>query len=336
MLQVRTLAWTRRVSAVFKMTNLCIGGSNSAALEGNQSAQNYLAFFGYSYNPNDPLIGQYQATAASVCPKGLNGTKFYTSWLGLAQACMMARAVLFCSKTPGDCSPAFSVQVGAGQGVQVAAASTKLALQGASIGESIAGVTATSVLGLATLGIGAVLGPILSIFSAHAQAVAEQANALCTLCPKATETILQIDEAVGLGQVSPQEGVLALQQLATQFKQAIANLTNSCNAFCAYGGILDAIAAISPAYYLGAPAPAPAPVQYNQNVPVTGNTYSSSAPSPVSQPPVTESAYVSSLPGGGSAVPSVLSGAPILSSLSGVSPTLLLLILAAIVLALVI
>jgi hypothetical protein len=174
----------------------------------------------------------------------LVGSKFEKGYRALAEACLRARALLYCNNTPGDAGT-----TSAGISQNVAGYAANIAISGAQIGEAAAQVAITSTLGLATAGIGLAIGPILAIFQNHAKAVTAQANALSTLCPQASVAIQKFDNAVFTGQATPAQAQLATQQLAASMAASVKSLTKNCNAFCAYNAILQAFVAIAPAYY---------------------------------------------------------------------------------------
>ena len=233
---------------------ICVGGGGGCTPNG--TVEEYLAGFGYAYNSADPLASTYQLVLAQNAPKGYTLAK-NPQWFALAEACLRARALLYCTKTPGDCGGVYGSTVASTAGDNAALASTSLGLAetGASIGESVAGVS--SALGPITAGVGAIVGTIIQVFQAHAQAEARQANALCSLCPAASRQIAQIDAAVAIGSATESQAVSGLQQLAISFAGAVASLEHGEDAFAGYVAIFNSLVAISPYYYQNLPAEPP-------------------------------------------------------------------------------
>lgn len=119
---------------------------------------------------------------------------------------------------------------------------SSLALTGASVGTSIAtqaGVIAGSVAGaiggVVLPGVGAIVGIVTAIFQHHAQAVARDNAAQCHLIPAANNCLKVIIQGVQAGQLSPAQGVAAIDAIPGQFKAgagAALNYSPYCNALC--------------------------------------------------------------------------------------------------------
>jgi hypothetical protein len=228
---------------------VCIGGGgNCDPLSAGTTTKQFLAAFGFLYDPNDPLSSIYPSIITSNTPQTLQRGKFATGYAQFAEACLRARTLLYCNKVPGDGTTPTAL-TGSLAGIRATAG---LGITSAGLGISVASKLGTissglsSALGLATAGAGIAVGVILQIFQNHAAAVQAQANALTTLCPEASVAIQQIDLAVANGQASPTQGMQALQQLQQIFVANTRQLTKDCNAFCAYIGILGAQIDLSP------------------------------------------------------------------------------------------
>lgn len=84
-----------------------------------------------------------------------------------------------------------------------------------------------------------------SLFGGHGQKVKQESEILCSAVPAANDTLRQIYTAVQNGQMSPADGSGALDQLVSQFAQAVAPIakgtfgTSKCNGACLYKGWLD-------------------------------------------------------------------------------------------------
>jgi hypothetical protein len=218
-------------------TDYCIGGG---CVPTTTSVQAWLSAFGYEYDENDPLAQDY-ANVIAEAPSDVRGAV----WDALCEACMRARAMLFCNSTPGD------------SGTTQSAAASSNAL-GVSLGKSLGteeqiGSDAATALGIAVPGVGAIAGAaldeVLSIFAAHAKAEEAQSNALSSLSPQVTQAIRQADYAVANGTATPEDAQTFLENVSTQMASSDASLTKSCNAFCGYNAIVAAIAQVSQYYY---------------------------------------------------------------------------------------
>lgn len=249
------------------MACICVGGGGGC--KPNGTVQDYLSGFGFSYDPNDPLAATYRMIISQDHVPGNN-----PQWEALAEACMRARAMLYCQSSPGDCNvTAASV----GSELSTVGQFTSAGIGAGSELAGALGLASGAALGAATLGAGVVASAIIDIFQNHAAAEARQANALCQLCPQFTASMRQVDSAVANRVISPTEGAQLIAQLAQNFSSEDASLAKSCNAFCGYNAIAKCLADISPYYYqqnppiqpiaqaappaLAASAPAPPPVQ---------------------------------------------------------------------------
>lgn len=221
---------------------VCVGGGGGCKVT-NTTVAEYLSAFGYVYNDSDPLNDTYQSIISSVATKNNLGSN--TAWKALCEACLRARALLYCSNTPGDCGTTRqAVNTAALQNLQTLGVAGSLAGQGIKIGSeiaSLAGLGGTLLSGI-TFGASALLQGILQIFQNHAAAEQKQATALCQLCPQVTAAIISTDAAIYAGSDSQSAGIANIQTIATQFRTAVQPLTHGDDAFFGYSAICDALA----------------------------------------------------------------------------------------------
>jgi hypothetical protein len=221
------------------------------------TVQDYLSGAGASYNSNDPFASTYAVIAARNKPPALTppGSDDFAV---LVESCLRARAVIYWKDKPGDCGSTSKVETpGAVTALKLGQAGVGTAGSLATLG--IIGTAATIPLGIATLGLGLLIAPIIGIFQHHAQAVANEQETLCAMATQATPAIQQIDAFVKSGQVTPDQGIQAMQATVANLKGAISGIekndSSHCNAACYYHGVLDAHADFAKQYY---PAIAPA------------------------------------------------------------------------------
>jgi hypothetical protein len=217
--------------------------------ERNFSVQQWLSKFGYTYNANDPFADIYKTVSARNVPPGITPGQFTEDFKQLCEACLRARAILYYKENPGDCGTATPVPGGGlVQGL-------KLGSLGLSTATKIAGLAglASTTLGAVTAGIGLVLGPIISIFTHHAQAVANEQATLCQVSSAATPYIQGIDKEFFSGQETAADAIAAMRTLAQQLIQGLASISNAsaikCDAACYYQGIMAAHADFAQYYY---------------------------------------------------------------------------------------
>jgi hypothetical protein len=139
----------------------------------------------------------------------------------------------------GDCAKAQNA--GPSNNVKLAQMATGLALTGVNVAVmadatlaaelAAVGIT-TSVLGAATLGISAIVGIFVLLSAHHAAAVAKEQTVLCSTVPAANNYLEIIQQGVSSGQVTPQEGIAALDSLVTDFSHAVQSIYGKCNAAC--------------------------------------------------------------------------------------------------------
>jgi hypothetical protein len=201
----------------------------------DQSVETWLSEFGYTYNPNDPFVPDYESIINEVAPAGLIGNGYGEPGFGfLTEACLRARAVLYYKSQPGDCGLPSQPNTGA---ADIAA--------GAQIGGAVA-----SSFGAAIPGLGSIISLITSIFEAHAQAVATEQATLCQTSGQATQGIKAIDAAVASGAITPAQGLQALQQLAGTVTGGLQSILKTpTDAAAYYIGVMNAHVAFAPYYY---------------------------------------------------------------------------------------
>lgn len=146
------------------------------------------------------------------------------------------------------------------QQAQQALASGQLPFnQGSCKPTSQAGAVLSSQAGQVTLKFAGASGPAapflvvagigLAIFGAlwkhHAQQVAKETAINCAATPAANEALRTIDNAVRSGQITPQQGIAALDQLYSDFRATVAPVfrqsSTACNWACGATGMLAAI-----------------------------------------------------------------------------------------------
>ena len=75
-----------------------------------------------------------------------------------------------------------------------------------------------------------------AIFGHHAAAVGKEQNVLCAAVPAANDSFDAIDQAVQSGQFTPQQGITALDSVASGFQSAVSAIlkmdSGHCNAAC--------------------------------------------------------------------------------------------------------
>jgi hypothetical protein len=191
--------------------------------------------------------------------------------------------------TPGyqycpSCSSECSGQAAPDLNLFVRGGTMALGVTGAGVGVAVAAgaisAAAGAIVGLATAGIGTIIG-IYSIFHAHhAAAVAKEQSTLCADVPAANNYLKVIAQAVQQGAATPQQAMAALDSLLSDFKSAVAPIlkmnSSQCNAACYLVITLTAIVNYTKGVYQDlANARAAAPAT---------STAPSSAPTPVAQP----------------------------------------------------
>ena len=231
------------------MACVCVAGGGGCSVA-NTTVGEYLSAFGIPYNQNDPL--PYKAALSVTKPAGLGS--FSNFYFALGEACLRARALLFCNARPGDCGAPQQQGVNS---LQLAGAigGTGINVSSALTSGMAAAAGLSSVAAAATAGAGLILTVVLAHFQEHAAAEAEQSDVLCKLTPQFNASVANVDAAVFSGQADAGQAINTLQQLAGQFASADSHLVKSCNAFCVYNAIALAFAEISKYLYGVEPIP---------------------------------------------------------------------------------
>lgn len=266
------------------------------------------------YNSNDPNANAITAAVAQSKPSGA-GSDYQTA----GEACLRAGGILYWTATGAPCQfPTVSGGVTSGQVV---------GLSGSAASGIFGGLGAAGIIGgAATLGITAAIslavGGIETIFANHAAAVANENHTICQVAGYFNGAKAQIDAAVRSGQITSDQGVTYLTQVANQAKSGLASIMKVCNASCVYGGILQAFINFARTWYdsiapRNLPTPqapggpptswgtppggvttspsTPAPPQPVRSLP--GNTYLPTGPGVVPQAPGTPLTSNQNLPG---------------------------------------
>lgn len=184
--------------------------------------------------------------AARNIPQGIASAAAITRFKTLCEACLRARGLIYWKSQPGDCP--------APTGVPGITSGQIVGLSGMAASGVVGGLGAAGVLsGAATFGIGtavtlAVAG-ISSIFTHHAQAVANEQATICAVAGYFNPLIKQIDSAVLNGQLTAEEAQLYVKQVALQAINGLATIRQTCNAACWYTGVLNAFIDYSTSFY---------------------------------------------------------------------------------------
>jgi hypothetical protein len=92
-----------------------------------------------------------------------------------------------------------------------------------------------------------------AIFGHHQAAVGKEQNTLCSAVPAANDSLAVIDQAVQSGQFTPQQGMTALDNLASGFRSAVSPIlkmnSGQCNAACVMVMAVNAVVAAKKAKY---------------------------------------------------------------------------------------
>jgi hypothetical protein len=152
---------------------------------------------------------------------------------------------------------------------------------------------------------------IEDIIAHHAQAVANEQNTICNVSNYFNTAKSQIDQAVRSGNISPDEGVTYLIQVANQAKLGLASIEQTCNAACYYRGFVQAFINYARTWY---DSIAPAGAMWPQNpggVPTTYGTppggVTTSPGSPAPPPPIRSQGWNVYAPANPSTIPGQVS-----------------------------
>jgi len=121
---------------------------------------------------------------------------------------------------------------------------SSLALTGGGIAAKLAPAAIGGPIGLAVLGAGLVISIITAIFTHHAQAVARDLKAICTLVPAVNNAFEIFIPGVLAGQISPQDGMIAMDTIQNTFPQQAGPAYNNkpyCNVVCENHVVIKAI-----------------------------------------------------------------------------------------------
>lgn len=267
----------------------CSTSSAQAYEDCGAPAQGLFAYPGPPF-PSD-VQSQYSIVALRNKPSGAP-----SGFSAVCEACLRSRGLIYWKTSPGDC-PAPVAPSGFTSGQIVG-------LSGNAASGVIGGLGAVGAIsGAATLGIGAAVSFAVSgleeLFTHHAQAVATEQQTICAVAGYFNPLLKQIDTAVSSGEISADQGVTYVKQVANQASSGLAGILKSCNAACVYQAILRAHAdfaaylypRITPISMISASAPGSAPITPNNppgavpdsgaSVPIrstAGNTYAPSIP----------------------------------------------------------
>lgn len=153
------------------------------------------------------------------------------------EANLRGRGIIYLKSRPGDC--------GAPSGVPGLSSGQVVGLSGSAASGVVGGLGAAGVIaGPATLGIStavslAVAG-IQDIFAHHAQAVANEQATICAVANYFNPLVKEIDNLVITGQISPDQGVSYMRQIAQQAINGLQSIAKTCNAACYFIGYLKA------------------------------------------------------------------------------------------------
>jgi hypothetical protein len=264
------------------------------------------------------LGGTFMGSLAAISPADAANQVFPTAkirsgaghnqsiWNSLqlaAQTGQMVGAAGEIAYIPGtvDCAAASGVPSGAQNDLKLVQTGSGLALQGVNVGLLATGTA----LGPLTAGISIAVSAIVGLFSTlinhHAQAVRQEQSVLCSAVPAANNYLKIISQAVLSGQVTPQQGVDALDSLLNDFEGSVSSIrhgsdptsSGECNAACVMQSELHAIVLliesefqdmINAANAAAAPVQAVVPARPNTTAPIAAAPASSYAPFYASSP----------------------------------------------------
>lgn len=224
------------------------------------------------YNSNDPNATAIRAAVAQSTPNGAP-----TNYAIAAEACLRAGGILYWNADGSACAfPTVSGGVTSGQIV---------GLSGSASSGIIGGLGAAGIIGgAATLGISTAIalsvGAIETIFANHAAAVANENRTICAVAGYFNGAKKQVDNAVRSGQISSDQGVAYLTQVANQAKSGLLSIAQKCNAACVYQAVLQAFINFSRTWYDSI-----APIQIQPQAPAGPPTYYGTPPGGVTTAP---------------------------------------------------
>lgn len=217
-----------------------------------------MAAWGLTYDSSDPYASFYKQAIDKARPAG-QGVPYASgsNWDSFTEMCLRARTMFFADTKIGDCG--FTVQGGGGFGVVQGLGLAEVGL-GATSAISSAANVATSFAKEIPI-IGSIVGIAADIFSGfsqhHAQAVAQEKQALCGITSGVAQSVAQIYASLDSGTISTSDAAKYMASIATQVANSLKQITKNCNDSCGYIAILQAhIAFISSLSSSAAPQPA--------------------------------------------------------------------------------
>jgi hypothetical protein len=143
--------------------------------------------------------------------------------------------------------------------VKLAQVSGTMAITGINVAAALStrvGAAIGAALGPLTLGLSTLVGLLPLLFGHHAQKVKKEQSMLCAAVPAANNYLQIIDQAVSSGQVTPAQGIAALNSLQSDFRSQVSSIikgdsptASQCNAACVMYSQLKAIVAFKVSQY---------------------------------------------------------------------------------------
>ncbi len=203
-------------------------------------------------------IAKAQSVAQNSIPPGAPSDFATVCW-----ASLVARGIIYFKSNPGDCPTQSPIGLSNAQLTGIAGG---LAGAGISIGTAAAGIA--SMAGSVLPGIQVAVSAISVIFAAHAQAVANEQQTICSVANIVNQVFAFYDVAVLTGKLSPTTAYSGMQTYLSQVNGQLETIEKTCNAACVYQGILKAHAVFVQYYYpaiapsqLSVAAPGAAPIK---------------------------------------------------------------------------
>jgi hypothetical protein len=188
-------------------------------------------------------LAQLQVYAERV---GASGSGMPASVREVVIASLATNRIIYCKSKQGDCGSPTQADLGAGAGALKytgAGLSTASGLGsvGALGGTFAAGTAASTALAGATLGIGLLAMPLLSIFAHHAQAVAAEQGTLCGVAAGWNGFAMAMEQALPAGKIGNQDADTQIGQLHDQLIGMLSGIEKPVNAAAHYHKALDAL-----------------------------------------------------------------------------------------------
>lgn len=182
---------------------------------------------------DDSTITQFAARA---------GARSSDFTMCLTKACLLARRIIYYKVSPGDC------------GTNAFDLSSNSLASGLRAGIGSVGVIDPEPI---TKGILSGITAVIGLFgAAHAQAVVNEETTICKFASSVNGAMVQLEQAVKMGQLSPDQASSILAQVQGQLDPFLAGIAKPCNAACGYRIAMHALLAFMTD--LGFPALAPA------------------------------------------------------------------------------